>query len=334
MRGGVSVSLEEHPVPFMVHIDDDGILWFQRSSWTSISWADKRETTFQFNGTSTEVFAGTQSKYTKLTGKQVAVPSVVSVSDEDFIALKNGGKRRPMKPGQLPPGPLPQHSIRTDTYASYWGFTNPSVQRFHRADRSKDFVREGDVGPYKSGAGNLGENLLPFGAKHQMPTGGPAAFAAPDTSRGVRTIPSHPNSMNKDHMNNQAALLARGDNPAQGLAITIPQWVHMNGYTFGSHAKPGKTKGQHADYPGQSRTQWISAHPGLGLYKEFFHELRVYHEAGHLNCEVVGSYRYLYRLHMKGGNAGTHKNPLIAKLLMFYLELAAKKIPAAQLAQL
>lgn len=321
-------------MPFLVNIDDEGIMRFQRSSWTTISWADKRETTFQLTGPSTEVFAGAHSKYTKLTGKQVQVPQVVSVSDEDFIALKDGGKRRPMKPAQLPPGPLPQYAIKTDSVASYLGFTNPTVQTFHRGDRRKDFVREGDVGPYRSGPDNLGEKLHPFGAKRPMPTGGPAAFAVPDDSRGVRTIPSHPNDMNKDHMNNQAALLARGDNPAHGLAITIPQWVHMNGYTFGSHAKPGKTKGQNADYPGQSRTEWISAHPGLGLYKEFFHELRVYHEAGHLTCEVVGSYRYLYRLHMKGGNAATHRNPLIAKLLMFYLELAAKKIPAAQLANL
>lgn len=318
-------------MPFAVHIDDDGILWFQRSTWTTISWNDKRERTHPFNGHTSEVFASNYSKYTKLRGKSVAVPQVVMLSDEDFVELKNGGKRRPMKPAQASPGPLPLHSITTHSWPSYLGITAPSVRQFNRQDRRTDFVREGDVGPYKSGPDNLGANLHPFGAQNQMPTSGPGAITAPDTSRGVRTVPSSPNKMNKDHMNNQAALLARHDNPAQGLAITIPQWVHMNGYTFGSHAKPGKTKSRNYDKPGQSRTEWISAHPGLGLYKEFFHELRVYHEADKLSCAVVGSYRYLYRLHMKGGNAASHKNPLIAKLLMFYLELAAKRISASQL---
>lgn len=315
-------------MPFMVKIDDDGILWFQRSWWTSISWHDKRETTFQFAWSSTEQFASANSKYTKLR-KNVQVAHVVNLSDDDFIALRNGGKRRPMKPKQSP-GAIAMHTIKTDSTLSALGLAAPTVKSAGRLDRRGDFVREGDVGPYKSGPDNISPKLHPLGAIRTMPTAGPGAFVAQDGSRGVRTIPSHPDKMNKDHMNNQAALLARGDNPSSGLAITIPQWVHMNGYTFGAYGAASKLKHGSA----HSRTQWISANPGLGLYKEFFHELRVYHEAGKLDCEIVGSYRYLYRLHMKGGNAATHKNPQIAKLLMFYLELAAKKVPASDLVNL
>ena len=314
-------------MPFAVHINDEGILWFQVAKETSISWQDKRQVQqFPFNGQSTEVFGSTFSKYTRLQGVQKTVHDLVFLNDTQFIALKNGGKRRPMKPGQLA-NPLSEHAVTTHTYWSSWGFTSPNREIASRKDRRGETVREGDVGPYKAGPDNLGNNLDPSGARRTMPTTGAGAFIGKDKARGIRTVPSGPDAMNKDHMNNQAALIARGDKPSHGLAITIPQWVHMNGYTFGAAAKPTKAKKRNYDSAGQSRTQWIAQHPGLGLYKEFFHELRVYHEAGKLDCEIVGSYRFLYRLHMKGPDAQNFKNPQICKLLMFYLHLAAHNIP-------
>lgn len=156
----------------------------------------------------------------------------------------------------------------------------------------------------------------------------PAGLAV-DPARGIKTVPANPDVMNRDHMNNQAALLSRGDNPSRGLAMAIPQWVHMNGYTFGDAAKPHTTK-SHGPNAGMPRTMWISLNPSLGLFKEFMHELRVYHEAGHLDCEVVGSYRYMYRKHVALHGA-THTNPQIAKLLMMYLHFAAHGVTAAML---
>jgi hypothetical protein len=228
------------------------------------------------------------------------VETIVRLTDPQFAAFKNGGKRRPTKPGNLGPDRTIQTGLQ--------------VTPAHRTNREKDSVREGDVGPYKAGDYHLGHSLEQ--AKRM-----PVTPLAHDVKRGVRH-PDPPDAakMNRDHMNNQRTLVERGEDPKYGLTMAIPQWVHKNGYTWGYKAKWDKHGGA------VSRTEWAAANGGAALFKEFFQELRTYHEAGQLDCEVVGSYRYLYRLYVKASSQSFNngmKNPEIDKLLLMYLHAAA-----------
>jgi hypothetical protein len=221
------------------------------------------------------------------------------LSDPDFTRFKNGGKR-------LPSG------VPADDMSKTVG----AVSR-DRPDREKSPVLEGDVGPYKKGDGNLYKaNLTP--ATSTRP-----AHWTPNNPPQYKTDPAlHvQQQQNRDHQNNQAALKSRGVNPAEGTAITIPQWIHMNGYTFGAKAKPGHPKSPaNADKPGQSRTQWIAANPSAALFKEIYHTIRLYQLSGQLTYEIVGSYRYLYKLNVKNLKYDTTDD--LDNLIMYYLGLA------------
>ncbi|MBN9659046.1 MAG: hypothetical protein J0H49_12755 [Acidobacteria bacterium] len=94
----------------------------------------------------------------------------------------------------------------------------------------------------------------------------------------------------------------------------------MNGYTFGHKASASKIKQRNADWAGQSRTQWIAAHPAEALFKEIYHSIRLYELSGQLNYEIVGSFRYLYKLNVR--TMGYPPTPQLDLLIMYYLKLA------------
>ena len=226
----------------------------------------------------------------------VGVHQWLQLTEADFVRFKNGGKRMPSK--------TPKVVIDA---------ANQAMSRA-RSDRTKHPIVEGDVGPYKKGDGNLYKAKL---APAVNPV--PAAWSAGNPPQ-YRTDPKHPMDQNRDHQNNQAALKLRGADPASGSAIAIPQWIHMNGYTFGNKAKPTTVKKRNPDFVGQSRTEWIAKHPSQGLFKEIYHTIRLYKLAGYLTYEIVGSFRYLYKLNVK--SMGYAPTPDLDGLLMHYLSQA------------
>lgn len=226
----------------------------------------------------------------------VALHEWLPLSADAFGRFKNGGKRMP--------SPAPK---------VVFDAANDGTPR-DRPDRTFDPIEEGDVGPYKKGDGNLYKAKLT-----KAKTSPPAGWSASNPPQ-YRTQPKHPMDQNRDHQNNQAALKLRGADPNEGSAITLPQWIHMNGYTFGHKASATTLKKRNPDFVGQSRTQWISQNPSQALFKEIYHSIRLYDLAGHLTYEIVGSFRYLYKLNVKSmGYAPTED---LDKLLMFYLERA------------
>lgn len=224
----------------------------------------------------------------------------LTLDDDKFTRFKNGGKRLP---SGVPAGEMSK------------GMGAAAVR--DRPDREHDVVQEGDVGPYKSGEGNLYKGNLATAVSAPPPhwtANNPPAYKT-DPKPHVRQ------KQNRDHQNNQAALKLRGDKPSEGIAITIPQWVHMNGYTYGQKAKSGKKKNAlYADKVGQSRTEWIANHPSEALFKEIYHTIRLYSESKQLTAQIVGSYRYLYKLNVT--RMGYAPNSDIDAMLMYYLEQA------------
>lgn len=218
----------------------------------------------------------------------------LTLSEVDFRRFKNGGKRLPSKA---------EKEVGT-------------VSRL-RENREKQQVQEGDVGPYKKGSGNLYKaNLAP--AVSTRPADWVAGAPAEYKTDPVAHVQQQ---QNRDHQNNQAALKLRGIDPGAGNAITIPQWIHMNGYTFGAKAKPDKMKNPaKATAPKQSRTAWIAAHPSAALFKEIYHTIRLYHLSDQLTFEIMGSYRYLYKLNVT--KLGYPWSVDLDNLLMHYLALA------------
>jgi hypothetical protein len=233
---------------------------------------------------------------------QGSAPRWIWLTGEQFERFKNGGKRLPSRDP-------------TKTVSDEAG--NPRKRK--RDDRSNDIVEEGDVGPYKAGPGNLYKRNLATAT-----TSRPAAWApgAAGTPAYYETDPKpHVQmQMNRDHQNNQASLKKRRIDPRLGAAIAIPQWIHMNGYTFGSKAKATKLKRRNPDFAGQSRTEWIAAHPSEALFKEIYQTLRFYADANELTYEIVGSFRYLYKFNVK--NMGYAPTPELDNLIMHYLNLA------------
>jgi hypothetical protein len=293
-------------MPFNVRIID-GEIHYEPVAGTTTGWVRSAKHHLPHGyaaAWSHETFSGPNSKYLKLTVAK-NVSDLVLLTDQQFAEFKNGGKHLPRKFGKPATKPIDTaYNAATGT---------PATHVDYKRKPKGAYTQEGDVGPYKSGQGNISENLDT--ARNTLP----ATFVVRDELRGIKRIPKHPDDMNRDHMNNQLALKTAGENPNQGIAMAIPQWVHMNGYTWGRTATKPKGAG--------TRSSWIAANPGLGLFKEIFHELRVYHEGGALSCEVVGSYRYLYKLnlrHYHPAGYGAHmKNPRIDKLLMYYLHAAA-----------
>jgi hypothetical protein len=221
------------------------------------------------------------------------------LTDDAFAKFKNGGKR-------LPSG-------------VHAGFTHKSVGAVDRdrPDREKTIVREGDVGPYKKGDGHLYKANLALATSVR-----PASWTAGNPPEYQTDPKAHVQQrQNRDHQNNQAALEERGDDPKEGIAITLPQWVHMNGYTFGNKAKPGKLKNPaKATAPNQSRTQWIAANPSPALFKEIYHSIRLYQKSNQLTYEIVGSFRYLYKLSVS--EQGYTATVDLDRLIMHYLGIA------------
>lgn len=222
----------------------------------------------------------------------------LTLDDGKFVRFKNGGKRLPSGA----PAGVASKGVGVATLRD-------------RPDRDHDLVREGDVGPYKKGEGNLYKENLAQSVSAPPPHW--TAHNPPDYKTDPK--PHVRQRQNRDHQNNQAALARRGDDPAEGIAITIPQWIHMNGYTFGQKAKAGKLKNPvYADVAGQSRTEWIANHPSEALFKEIFHTIRLYQQSNQLTAEIVGSFRYLYKLNVS--RMGYAPNADIDAMLMWYLE--------------
>ncbi|WP_321843987.1 hypothetical protein [Paraburkholderia bannensis] len=233
---------------------------------------------------------------------QGEAPSWIWLSAEDFVRFKNGGKRLPSTD--------PNKTV-TDKAGNSWARA--------RDDRNDELVEEGDVGPYARGDGNLKRRNLSAATTSRPATWVPGGAGTPtyyetDPQAHVQM------QMNRDHQNNQNALKKRGLNAADGGAIAIPQWIHMNGYTFGNKAKDTKKKKNNPDSVGQSRSQWIAAHPSEALFKEIYQTLRFYADAGKLTYEIVGSFRYLYKYNVK--NMGYAPTLELDRLIMHYLNLA------------
>ena len=94
----------------------------------------------------------------------------------------------------------------------------------------------------------------------------------------------------------------------------------MNGYTFGSKASERKEKGRNPDFAGQTRTKWISSHPSEAFFKEIYQTLRFYADSQKLSYDIVGSYRYLYKLNV--GTRDYAPTTMLDNLIMHYLNLA------------
>jgi hypothetical protein len=222
----------------------------------------------------------------------------ISLTEANFVRFKNGGKR------------LPSKSVKTVIDGG------GGVSGRSRVNREKDLVREGDVGPYKRGEGHLYKSTLAPAVSAK-----PAHWSvgAPGTPDYYETDPAPHVQMrqNRDHQNNQLSLSMRGVNPSDGIAITIPQWVHMNGYTFGAKANKPKVVPQGGP---QTRSGWIAHNPSAALFKEMYQELRFYSDAGLLSFEIVGSFRYLYALNVK--QMGYQPTLQLDQLLMHYLAAA------------
>ena len=230
-----------------------------------------------------------------------AAPAWLRMAEEAFVRFKNGGKRLPT--GYKKP-------------STGKGVIDPSGKLYTRTrpDRSTDAVREGDVGPYKSGDGHLYKAKLAPGTSTRPAAWAAAAGGAPAYYE-TDPAPHVQQRQNRDHMNNQKSLEERQLDPRKGIAVTIPQWIHMNGYTFGVKAVKPKS-GQ----PTLTRSQWISQNAEAALFKEIYQELRLYADSNQLSFEIVGSYRYLYKLSVET----THYTPTtqLDALVMHYLNLA------------
>jgi len=148
-----------------------------------------------------------------------------------------------------------------------------------RPDRSTALVQIGDVGPYKTGPGSLNYK---------------AAL-----------------SLERDHMNSAAANwrrtfvlnlgpwahqgLSKGQVQARGIAVAIDPSVHSQTYSY-------KWRQMLTDTPtGQKRMEWVAQFPGPGFEKELTDALSAHYAYGSLTFEMIGSYRYLYRLNVKLG---------------------------------
>jgi hypothetical protein len=221
----------------------------------------------------------------------------LSLSDNDFSRFKNGGKRLPSRGDEK----LLVHD----------GGVATSRKRKNRDDEE---VQEGDVGPYGAGPGNLKRRKLVKATSVKPAHWQPGAA---NTPAFYETDPSHPHDLNRDHQNNFKSLSLRANPISQndGVAIAIPQYIHTNGYTFGNKAKDTTLK-----KTGESRSQWIADNPSAGMFKEMHQTIRFYAESDQLTYEIVGSYRYLYKLSVKRGQiAGTDE---LDNLIMHYLKLA------------
>lgn len=229
-----------------------------------------------------------------------AAPTWVELQEEAFVRFKNGGKRLPTghkKPttGKGVVDATMVHHVRT------------------RTSRENDVVKEGDVGPYKAGAGHLYRNRLAPGTSTRPAGWAPGAAGTPAYYE-TDPAPHVQQQQNRDHMNNQKSLEERGLDPKRGIAVTIPQWIHMNGYTWGDKATRSKKS------TGLTRSEWIALNPEPALFKEMYQELRLYADSGQLSYEIVGSYRYLYKLSVES----THYTPSssLDNLIMHYLNFA------------
>ncbi|ADW68380.1 hypothetical protein [Granulicella tundricola] len=219
----------------------------------------------------------------------------LNVSDDAFLRFKNGGKRLPSE---------------TEKLVVHDGGVALKRQRL---DRESKPVMEGDVGPYARGAGNLKKGNLTT-ATNSKPTAWAVGTAG--TPAYFETDPSHPNDLNRDHQNNAASLKKRKRDDRDGMTIAIPQWIHMNGYTFGNKAKAGKIKKGTT----LSRTEWISQNPSPAFFKEVYQTIRFYADSGNLTYETVGSYRYLYKRNTQLGTCSATSD--LDQLFMHYLGLA------------
>ncbi|WP_156966112.1 hypothetical protein [Paraburkholderia bannensis] len=233
---------------------------------------------------------------------QGEAPNWIWLSAEDFVRFKNGGKRLPSR--------NPNKAV-TDKAGN--------SKKRARDDRNDDPVEEGDVGPYATGSGNLKRRKLSAATTSRPATWVPGGAGTPAYYE-TDPKPHVQMQMNRDHQNNQNALKKRRLSPAEGGAIAIPQWIHMNGYTFGNKAKDTKKKKNNPDFVGQSRSEWIAAHPSEALFKEIYQTLRFYADAGKLTYEIVGSFRYLYKYNVK--NMGYAATLELDRLIMHYLNLA------------
>jgi hypothetical protein len=221
------------------------------------------------------------------------------LDDDAFRRFKNGGKRLP-----------PKDDAKLVVHDGGVALSRK------RKDRERDTVVEGDVGPYAAGPGNLKKAKLDVAINDKPISWSVGGAGAPAY---FETDPSHPTALNRDHQNNQRSLSLRGDDPSRGVSIAIPQWVHMNGYTFGAKAKDSKKKGRNPDFPGQSRSEWISAHPSEALFKEIYQSIRAYADGRILTYEIVGSFRYMYKLAVGNGYQASSN---LDDLIMHYLKLA------------
>lgn len=152
-------------MPFSVRIENTGELHYCPINGSMIDWTPKYPVTLHFAGhTTSETFGSPHSKYKKLSVPR-NVQDIVQLTDEQFVALKSGGKRTPTKrrPGDPPTVNTP-HTITTPSKHAALGAA-PNTTEYYRDDRvgTKDLVREGDVGRYKSGTDipNLKPNLAP-----------------------------------------------------------------------------------------------------------------------------------------------------------------------------
>lgn len=212
---------------------------------------------------------------------QIYATNAVQLSSDNFIRFKNGGKRLPSS-AMVPKGVGKKAKLRS------------------RLDRTHDLVREGDVGPFSTGHGSLKPNVASA-------------------------------TLERDHLSSDGALKYRanvlktgpfsgkgysdGQIKARGIAMAIEHDIHAMGYSYGSKQKRTDTPN------GSTRMHYVAQFPTAGLFLEMEEELAAYNGAGLLSYELVGSYRYLYRMNVKSGHVAADDK--LDALIEAYLAVAA-----------
>jgi len=212
---------------------------------------------------------------------QVFATNSIQLSADNFVRFKNGGKRLPSG-AAVPKGVGKKAKPRS------------------RLDRRNDLVREGDVGPYSTGVGSLKHNVA-------------SATLERDHISSDGALKYRANVLNTGPLSGMG--YSDGQIKARGIAIAIEHDIHTMGYSYGSKQKRTDTPN------GTTRMHYVAQFPERGIYLEIEEELAAYYGAGSLSFELVGSYRYLYRLNVKNGHV-TATDELDA-LIEAYLAVAA-----------
>ncbi|KRE88302.1 hypothetical protein ASG87_06710 [Frateuria sp. Soil773] len=212
---------------------------------------------------------------------QVYATNAVQLSSDNFIRFKNGGKRLPSS-AMVPKG------------------VGKKAKSRDRLDRTKDLVREGDVGPYSTGHGSLKPNVA-------------SATLERDHLSSDGALKYRANVLNTGPFSGMG--YSDGQIKARGIAMAIEHDIHVTGYSHGSKQKKTDTPN------GMTRLQYVAQFPSEGLYLEIDEELAAYNGAGLLTYELVGSYRYLYRMSVKNNHVAATDD--LDSLIEAYLRVAA-----------